>query len=99
MRFRGNTVYHLKFEIHIEPRTDIDTILHRTNMYGTGLQFNANFNTELKIDLWVRTCRYYIFQRDRKRYVIVLANYLQSLLCPEVYLEIPDYTITMAPYP
>ena len=28
----------------------------------------------------------------------VLAKYLQSLLCPEVYPEIPCYTVTMAPY-
>ena len=28
----------------------------------------------------------------------VLTKYLQSLLCPEVYPEIPCYTVTMAPY-
>ena len=41
---------------------------------------------------------YVVFQMDWKRYVIVLVKYLQSSLCPEVYPEMSDCTVTMVPY-
>ena len=52
----------------------------------------------------VHTCSlhqglYIVFQMGWKHFVIVMcaAKYLQSLLCPEVYPEMLNYTSTMVP--
>ena len=41
---------------------------------------------------------YIIFQMGWKCYTIALMKYLQSLLCPDVYPEMSECTVTMAPY-